>query len=148
MGGGGNFLFVLAIWVCLYFKEDNMKTRVFCGSEGFTLLELLVVLTIVSILSYIAVPNLAEYRMRAFDARAQSDLRNIAMAEEAYFLDHEEYLSCAGDACTALPGISRISDGVIVEINAQELFFIGAASHPQGTGITFEWNSAEGGLIN
>jgi len=115
---------------------------------GFTLLELLIVLTIVSVLSYVAVPNFAEYRMRAFDARAQSDLRNVAMAEEAYFLDHEEYLSCSDAGCTALPGISRISDGVSLEINAQDLFFVGTASHPRGTGIIFQWDSSEGGLVN
>ncbi len=56
-------------------------------SLGFTLLELLVVIAIVSILSAIAVPQFSAYRQRSFDVRARQDLHNVAIAEEAYFLD-------------------------------------------------------------
>ncbi|MBF0542687.1 MAG: prepilin-type N-terminal cleavage/methylation domain-containing protein, partial [Nitrospirae bacterium] len=45
--------------------------------KGFSLIELLVVMTIVSILATIAVPQLSIYKQRAFDAVSLTDLRNF-----------------------------------------------------------------------
>ena len=70
--------------------------------SGFTLLELLVVLVIVGILTAIAIPQYDAYKRRAFDTRARSDLYSAALAEEAFFLDEEKYLSCSGSDCTKL----------------------------------------------
>lgn len=114
--------------------------------NGFTLLELLVTLTIVSIITAIAIPQYQEYRRKGFDVRASSDLRNIAIAQEAHFLEHEKYLSCRDGGCTALPGIAAISKGVTVSISAQEASFTGQASHKNGSGRVFRWDSSKGGL--
>lgn len=113
---------------------------------GFTLLELLVVVTIIGVLSAITVPQFNDYRRRAFDARALSDLRNVAIAEEAYFMDEEEYLSCVNDECATLPGIPGISEGVTINMAANGDTFTGLASHIKGTGRAFEWDSERGGL--
>lgn len=114
---------------------------------GFTLIELLVVMGIVSTLVAIALPRYAAYRANAFDARAEVDLRSVAMAEEAYFLAKEEYLSCSGASCTQLPGIKKLSDGVQLAIEASATSFAGTASHPQGSGKVFTWDSEGGGLL-
>ncbi len=58
---------------------------------GFTLIELLVVIAIIGILAAIAIPQFAAYRKRAFVADVKSNLRNAAVAEEAYFVDHNKY---------------------------------------------------------
>lgn len=116
--------------------------------QGFTLIELLIVITIISILSATAIPQYSDYRKRAFDARARADLTNIAVAEESYFLDAEKYLSCTNTACSNLPGISKISKGVSIAVNAQQNYFTANASHSKGTGKTFRWNSEAGGLTN
>ena len=116
-------------------------------SHGFTLLELLVALTIAMILAAIAIPRYQEYRGRAFDQRALSDLTAIALAEEAYFLDHEEYLSCENQSCTSLPGIAAISQGVEIAVSAAETAFTGLATHLKGSGRTFHWDSEQGGLL-
>lgn len=114
---------------------------------GFTLIELLVVMGIVSALIAVALPRYSSYRANAFDSRAEMDLRSVAMAEEAYFLDKEEYLPCSGATCAQLPGIERLSDGVELTIEAQEAAFIGQASHPKGSGKVYTWNSALGGMV-
>jgi type IV pilus assembly protein PilA len=72
-----------------------MKSSARHSPQGFTLIELLVVMAIVSILTAIAVPQYDAYKKRSFDLRAATDLHNIATAEEAYFMDNEEYLSCS-----------------------------------------------------
>lgn len=116
------------------------------SSAGFTLLELLVVLAIVGALIAIAIPGYSSYRAKAYDLRAELDLRNIALAEEAYFLDAEKYLSCQNDACKTLPGIRRLSQGVTLAISATTSGFTGTSTHPLGRKI-LRWDSSQGGLL-
>jgi prepilin-type N-terminal cleavage/methylation domain-containing protein len=124
-----------------------MKFSTFHSTSGFTLIELLIVMSIVSALVAIAIPQYSVYRATAFDTRAELDLRSVAIAEEAYFLQHEEYLSCNNESCTQLPGIKRISAGVLLEVKRQEDGFMATATHPLGTGRIFRWDSEEGGLV-
>lgn len=117
------------------------------ASRGFTLLELLIVMGILSALIAVALPKYSSYRAHAFDSRAEIDLRSVAMAEEAYFLEKEEYLSCANAACTQLPGIQKLSAGVDLSITADKTGFTGKSSHPRGTGKLFTWDSSQGGMM-
>jgi type IV pilus assembly protein PilA len=115
--------------------------------NGFTLLELLIVMSIVSTLAAIAIPRYAAYKATAFDTRAELDLRSVAIAEEAYFLQHEEYLACSDEACSQLPGIRRLSAGVKLEVRSVSDGFVATSSHPLGTGRIFTWDSSQGGLV-
>jgi len=63
---------------------------------GFTLIELLIVVAIIAILALIAVPNFLEAQTRAKISRAKSDMRSLATAEEAYFVDYNSYTQGQG----------------------------------------------------
>lgn len=118
------------------------------SEQGFSLIELLVVMGIMSTLIAIALPRYARYRASAFDSRAELDLRSVAMAEEAYFLENDKYLACADATCATLPGIKKLSPGVTLSVTTTETGFKGSASHPKGTGTTFTWDSDQGGFSN
>lgn len=128
-----------------------MTTKKSLFERGFTLLELMVVVSIVAILSAIAIPLFLDYQTSAFDARANSDLRNAANAEEAYFLASGGYLDCADTACeTELPNF-RKSATVAIKLTANNVVgspsWSGVASSDRGK-RTFTWNSATGGMVN
>ena len=64
--------------------------------RGFTLIELLIVVAIIAILAAIAVPNFLEAQTRAKLSRLIADMRTIAIAEEAYIVDHNDESPCLG----------------------------------------------------
>ena len=59
--------------------------------EGFTLIELMVVVLIIAILIAIAIPTFLGARQRAQDRAAQSDLRNALTAEKTVYTDNETF---------------------------------------------------------
>ena len=107
------------------------------NQSGFTLIELLVVVAIIGILAAIAIPQFAAYRAKGFDARAESDCRNAATAEEAYFVDNATYSSTAAD----LPGFVQSAD-VNVTLNGTDTSFTVDCDSPKGTaGFACTWTS-------
>lgn len=71
-----------------------MATR---NNQGFTLLELLVVTSIVGILASIAIPQYASLRARGFDSKVQAAVRHVATGEEAYFAGNRVYTANVSD---------------------------------------------------
>ena len=83
--------------------------------EGFTLIELMIVIAIIGILAAIAIPQFSAYRTRSYNAAANADLRNLATAQEAYYVDEQTYCGSVGRLVGDYGAIT--SKGVTMTIN-------------------------------
>lgn len=117
------------------------------SQRGFSLIELLAVIAIIGLLAAIAIPQFAEYRASSFRSRVQTDLRHLATAEEAYFVDHQTYRSCQNTTCVSrFPGFMKLSQGVTLQITATTSGFTGTAGHPQLDAIC-RWDNSQAGFL-
>jgi type IV pilus assembly protein PilA len=90
--------------------------------EGFTLIELMVVVMIIAVLIAIAIPSFLGFRKSAQDRSAQSELRSVLLAEKAFWLENGDYTATAGDITAFEPNATLDAAdptaGVVMVLNA------------------------------
>ncbi|MGQ0825765.1 MAG: prepilin-type N-terminal cleavage/methylation domain-containing protein [Actinomycetota bacterium] len=79
--------------------------------EGFTLIELMVVVLIIAILIAIAIPTFLGARERAQNSAAKSDLRNALAAAKVVYTDTEDYTDADAAALEAVEPSLTYVDG-------------------------------------
>jgi type IV pilus assembly protein PilA len=85
----------------------TLRKRLERDEDGFTLIELMVVVLIIAILLAIAIPTFLGARQRANDRAAQSSLRNAVTAAKTLFTDNQDYSAATDTALAAVePSLS------------------------------------------
>lgn len=71
--------------------------------KGFTLVELLIVISILGILATIAITSFRSAQFRGRDAERKSDLKQISSALELYYSDYGKYPNAASGEIAGCP---------------------------------------------
>lgn len=116
--------------------------------KGFSLIELLVSIAIMSILVGIVAPDLAKLRKRGFDLAAKNLARNVAIKQEDYFVDNDSYFSCENTACEQYTRPLKIPQDIEIEVNGGESSYLIKVKHRKGTGKVFIFDIEQGGFID
>ena len=66
-------------------QNFNFQFSIFNSSKGFSLIELLIVITIVGLLSTIVLGSISNSRARAYDSKIKQQLASFRTAAEVYF---------------------------------------------------------------
>jgi Tfp pilus assembly protein PilE len=106
----------------------------------------MIVIAIIAILAAIAIPQLSVHRTKSYNTSAVSDLKNAAIAQEAYYVDARQYTNDISKL-TSTPYNLFISQGVSVGISsANNQAYLMTAYHAAGN-VTFSL-SGPGGAIS
>lgn len=88
------------------------------SQTGFSLLELLIVVTVIAILTAIAVPSIVKSRQYAYEAAAAYFLHNLFSNQEAYRSTGEVYSALFSEMgySDAVPGSCKVGGGASCDV--------------------------------
>lgn len=109
------------------------------ATRGFTIIELLIVIVVISILAALAIPSYRQYVMRTHRTVAKVALQDLLIRQESYAVDHKRYaadferLGVAGSGAADVAYVT--SDGVISR-NASNALYSFALKKNTGSSVS------------
>lgn len=111
------------------------------AQKGFTLVELMIVVVVVSILAAIAVPAYSNYVMRGKITEATSNLASLRVSMEQYYQDNRTYLN--GAACgVVMPVAPAVQYFTFTCAATQNAYTLTATGTGGMTGFTYTVDQA------
>jgi type IV pilus assembly protein PilA len=117
---------------------SSIKQRLDREDEGFTLIELMVVVLIIAILLAIAIPTFLSARDSANSRAAESNLRNALTAEQEYYTNNQAFSATPASMSATENNLSWVtadattnpSNAIVVAVgtnsNTDDTVFLGA----------------------
>lgn len=108
-------------------------------AKGFTLIELMIAVVVVSILAAIALPAYTNYVKRGKIAEATTNLSGLRTSMEQYYQDNRTYLNGAACGVTmpTTPAVQYFTFGCVA---TQNTYTITATGGPSMTGFIYTIN--------
>lgn len=113
------------------------------NKNGFTLIELMIVVAIIGILAAIAIPNFMNYQCKAKQSEAKNTLGALRTSQEAYFAENSEYANT-----TALLGFETKGTSLYtIAVSGNSTEFSASARTANLNGAVDNWALSTAGLI-
>ncbi|HZQ26254.1 MAG TPA: prepilin-type N-terminal cleavage/methylation domain-containing protein [Acidimicrobiales bacterium] len=129
-----------------------MRKRLERDEDGFTLIELMVVVLIIAILLAIAIPTFLGARNRANQRAAQSSLRNALTGAKTIYTDNQDYTQASAAALatgepslTFVVGTASSTDFKVVSVDATATGAWGAAALSKDNTCYYIYDNPGGG---
>jgi len=105
--------------------------------EGFTLIELMIVVAIIGILAAIAIPNFLRYQAKAKQTEAKSNLGSIYTSQVTYNAETDTYSNALGNLDWAASGSTRYTYAIAQ--SAATSFTVSAKANVDGDATSDFW---------
>lgn len=124
-------------------KSTAIRRRHQPGTDGFTLVELIVTMVIAAILAAVAIPAYSNYVRKAHRTEAKSTVLDLASLEERYFSANNNYtdiasnLGYSGTGTTTAGGSFTVGSGYYTVVLSKVDAVAPTTALPGGTPATY-----------
>jgi len=110
--------------------------------QGFTLLELMIVVSIIGVLASVAIPSFLNYQLTSKRAEAFANLGALAKTQKSYFAEFNQFVAVAPEPGSTL---GNVPDGTKRDVTSVRTGFSVIGFTPDGD-VYFDYDTITGGV--